>query len=79
MRQTLTAFIRSLDGALEEIVITKYRSEAKKLEHTPQALAKLLSSLLFSLAIRARTGMSQQDLFATADKLAETFPRPSKL
>ncbi len=79
IRHILTSFIASLDSALEEIVITRYRADAEKLEHPPRVLATLLSSLLFSLAIRARTGMSQRDLFATADELAETFPRPPEI
>ncbi len=79
VRQILTTFIGSLDGAREEIIVTNYKTDAAKLEQSPRALATLLSSILFSLAVRARTGMSQKELLTTADELADTFPRPSKL
>lgn len=75
VRQTLTTFIRSLEQSLEKIISTQHKEEARSLGQSPQALALLLSSLLFALAIRARGGMSQQDLRAVAGELADLFPQ----
>ena len=74
VRQTLANFIQSLEMSLKQVVATKFKSDAQRLEHSPQALSMLLSSLLFSLAIRARIGMSEQELHDVSDEIIGIFP-----
>ncbi len=70
VRQTLGTFIEALDGSLEAIIAMRYKEDAQNLDRSPQILAMHLSSLLFSLAIRARTGMTRQELRVVAGELS---------
>jgi AcrR family transcriptional regulator len=71
VRETLAQFIARIETTLEHIISTRYAADARRAAKTPRALALLLSSLLFSLAIRARTGLSRRKLRSVAMELAE--------
>jgi AcrR family transcriptional regulator len=70
-RQTLADFVAALERSLENAIATHYAKDVSKTGKTPRALALQLSSLLFSLAVRARTGLSRRKLRAVALELAE--------
>lgn len=69
-RKTLTDFIQGLECSLARIIATEHKAEAAHMRKSPQALAMLVASLLFSLAVRARTGVSGKELAGTARALA---------
>jgi AcrR family transcriptional regulator len=71
IRETLSNFTDSLDRLLEETVSQQYAQEAQKRGQSPRSLALQISSLVFTLAVRARTGLSQRQLISLADELAE--------
>ncbi len=73
VRNTLASFIEKLEDTLEEVITRTYSDDALMLERSPRANNMLLASLLFSLAVRARTGMSSEDLRVQAEELAKTF------
>jgi len=75
IRETLSQFTHSLDQLLEKTIDTQYAHEAHERGLSPRILAAQISSLIFALAIRARTGLSRQQLNAYADVLAETVSR----
>lgn len=70
-RDTLTAFVAKLEASLEEAIAGRYAKDAARAGKTPRALALQLSSLLFSLAVRARMGLSRRKLRAIAGELGE--------
>ena len=69
-RQTLATFIDNLESQLEQVIATRYVKDVSRTGKTPKALALQLTSLLFSLAVRARTGVSRRKLRAIAADLA---------
>jgi AcrR family transcriptional regulator len=71
VRRILTEFIAELEAALEQVVARRFKVDAKRAGKTPRAVALHLTSLLFSLAVRARTGVSRAKLRAVAGELAE--------
>lgn len=71
VRATLNDFIALLETSLERVISTQYAADAQRSGKTPRALALLLCSLLFSLAIRARGGLSRRKLRSVAAELAE--------
>ncbi len=73
VRQTLRRFIQSLEGALENTIATRHKADAQNLGRTPRTLALQLGSFLYSLAIRARTGVTRKELRVIAGELARTF------
>lgn len=72
-RQTLTDFIGGLEAALEQSIAARFVKDAQRTGRSPRALALLLTSLLFSLAVRARQGISRRKLRAVAAELGELF------
>jgi AcrR family transcriptional regulator len=72
-RQTLTSFIAELEEALEQAIVARHAKEAQRRGKSPRALAVLLTSLVFSLAVRARQGLTRRRLRAVATELAELF------
>ena len=72
-RRTLSDFIAALERSLEGAIVTRYAADAALIGKTPRALALQLSSLLFSLAVRARTGLSRRALRGVAAELAALF------
>ena len=72
-RQTLAAFISGLEDALEQSIAARYAKDAQRTGKSPRALALLLSSLVFSLAVRARMGLSRRKLRAVATDLSALF------
>lgn len=70
-RHTLSEFIATLEASLEAAIDGRYAKDAARTGKTPRALALQLSSLLFSLAVRARMGLSRRKLRAIAAELAE--------
>lgn len=72
-RRTVTAFITGLEDALEQSIAVRYAKEAARAGKSPRALALLLTSLVFSLAVRARMGLSRRKLRAIAAELSELF------
>jgi AcrR family transcriptional regulator len=70
VRRTLADFTAGLEAALEQAVATRHAAEAKRAGRSPREVALLLVSLLYSLAVRARTGVSRRRLRAIADELA---------
>lgn len=71
VRATLNDFIARLESSLEQVISTQYAADAQRSDKTPRAFALLLCSLLFSLAIRARGGLSRRKLRSVAADLAE--------
>ena len=72
-RETLTDFIAGLEDALEQNIAARFVKDAQRAGKSPRALALLLTSLLFSLAVRARQGLSRRKLRAVAAELGELF------
>lgn len=72
-RHTLTDFIAGLEAALEQCIAARFAKDAQRTGKSPRALALLLTSLLFSLAVRARQGLSRRKLRAVAAELSELF------
>ena len=70
VRDVLSRFIADMDGALAEVIARDYAKELKKRGKTARQMATLFSSLLFALAVRARTGVSQRALKKVAKELA---------
>lgn len=70
VRRTLGDFTAELEAGLERVVATRHAAEAKRAGRTPREVALLLVSLLYSLAVRARTGVSRRRLRAIAGELA---------
>lgn len=70
VREILTGFINNLDGALAEVLARDYAKELKTRGKTAEQMAKLFASLLFSLAVRARMGITQRALKKVAVELA---------
>ncbi|MCP4933210.1 MAG: TetR/AcrR family transcriptional regulator [bacterium] len=70
IQQILAKFIQLVEADLEGVIAKQYYEDAQFLDRAPRALAVLISSLVFSLAIRARTGVPRQELRATASELA---------
>ena len=70
-RHTLAQFISTLEAELEAAIANQYAKDAEFIGKAPRALALQLSSLLFSLAVRARTGLSRRKLRAVAAELGE--------
>ena len=72
-RRTLTDFVAGLEAALEQSIATRFAKEAQRAGRPPRALALLLTSLLFSLAVRARQGLTRRKLRAVAAELGQLF------
>lgn len=72
-RRTLAHFIEGLEAALEQAIAERFAKDARRTGKPPRALALLLTSLLFALAVRARTGLTRRKLRAAAAELAELF------
>jgi AcrR family transcriptional regulator len=72
-RDTLAEFIASLEASLEHGITTRYATDARRTGKTPRALALQLASLLFSLAVRARTGISRRKLRTIAAELGDLY------
>lgn len=72
-RLRLTEFIAGLEAALEQSIAARFAKDAQRAGKSPRALALLLTSLLFSLAVRARQGLSRRKLRAVAAELGELF------
>ncbi|MEO9467491.1 TetR/AcrR family transcriptional regulator [Parasphingorhabdus sp.] len=70
IRDTLTSFTLSLETSLEEVVSSRYERDAKKIGKSPTEIATHISSLIFALAVRARMGLSREQLSDIAKKLA---------
>ena len=71
IRDTLIDFTNRLEASLEKIIREEYSNDAVALEQDPKNIARHISSLLFALAVRARMGLSRQQLNQTALELAE--------
>lgn len=71
IRNALSGFVASLEGDLEKLIAASYGADVRASGKTPRALSLLVSSLLFSLAIRARTGVTRRKLRKIAGELAE--------
>lgn len=72
VQKTLSHFINSLDAELEFIIREKFSADAKRAKKSSHHLALHVSSLLFSLAIRARMGIPRRKLRIIAADLAAT-------
>jgi TetR/AcrR family transcriptional regulator, copper-responsive repressor len=72
-RRTLTHFIAGLEDALEQSIAQRFAKDVQRAGKSPRALALLLTSLLFSLAVRARQGLSRRKLRAVAAELGDLF------
>lgn len=72
IQKTLSHFITSLDEELECIIREKFSTDAKRAQKSSHHLALHVSSLLFSLAIRARMGIPRRKLRIIAADLAAT-------
>lgn len=72
-REILAHFIDRLEAGLASNIAAEHGAEAARRGKSPKALAITVSSLLFSLAVRARTGVSRRQLLATARDLASTM------
>ena len=72
-RQTLTHFIADLEDGLEQSIAQRFAKDARRADKSPRALALLLTSLLFSLAVRARQGLSRRKLRGVAAELGDLF------
>lgn len=70
-RRTLSDFIDALEASLEEAIENNYAKDIARTGKSARALALQVSSLLFALAVRARTGLSRRKLRAVAAELAE--------
>ena len=73
MQKTLSDFLASVENDLEGVIATRHAGEAKRLHRTPRSLALQVSSLLLSLAVRARTGITRRRLRAIATELGDTL------
>ena len=73
VRKILTDFVVTLEDTLEQIVEAEYIDDARKLGRSPRHIAMLLGSVVFSLAIRARTGLSSEKLHEAANELSEAM------
>ncbi len=74
VQQVLSGFLAALEEKLERIISTEYSACARKSGRSPQSLAMQLSTLIISLAVRARAGVSNKELRATARRLLEQLP-----
>jgi AcrR family transcriptional regulator len=75
VQKTLSDFLATLDTDLEAVIAERHASETQRLRRPPRSVALQVSSLLFSLAIHARTGMTRRRLRTLATELAETLTR----
>ena len=73
VQKTLMDFLTAIEADLEALIGTRHAGEAKRLHRTPCSLALQISSLLLSLAVRARTGVSRRRLRAIATELGDTL------
>lgn len=70
VRKTLSKFIAALEDDLQQAITSQFSADAKKHGKTPRVLALLVTSLLFSLAVHARAGVTRRRLRAIATELA---------
>ncbi len=70
IREMLAQFTNALELSLEDIVTQQYAKDAKRLGKTPREISLHISSLIFSLAVRARMGLSRKQLVACAEELS---------
>jgi len=73
VRQILAEFVTALEDTLEQIIAAEYMADVEKLGRSPRQIAMLLGSVVFSLAIRARTGLSAEELHQAANELSEAI------
>lgn len=74
VQQILVTFVQSLEDNLEQIISSQYASDLKQSGKTSKLMALQLSSLLFALAVKARTGLSKKQLTAVAQELSKLAP-----
>lgn len=70
VRETLSGFITGLDDALAVVLARDYADELESRGKSAAQMALLFSSLLFSLAVRARSGEPPAGLMKVAEDLA---------
>ena len=70
LRNALSGFIASLDADLEKLIAERFGADVRALGKTARELSLLISGLLFSLAVRARTGVTRRKLRKAALELA---------
>ena len=70
IRATLSDFVLSLETSLEEVLVSRYMEDLEVLGKSSNQIALLVSSQIFSLAIRARMGLTREQLSAFASELA---------
>ncbi len=70
LRNALSGFIASLDADLEKLIAERFGADVRALGKTARELSLLISGLLFSLAVRARTGVTRRKLRKAAIELA---------
>lgn len=73
IREILTNFTQSVERSLEDIISQKYAGDSKTIAKSPRALALQVTSLIYALAVRARTGLTRQQLTQYAKELAATM------
>lgn len=71
--KTLDHFIEGLEAELEPIIVANHANDMKRLRKSARTLALHTTSLLFALAVRARTPISNRKLRSLALELAETM------
>ena len=63
-------FILTLETGLKEVILTQYKQDAASLGRSAGQISTHISSLVFALAVRARAGLSHEQLSNTAEELA---------
>lgn len=73
VKETLSSFCSDLEAGLEHTIQDRFIADAEIRGRSPRDLALQLSSLLFMLAVKARSGLSRAELIAIARELAGTL------
>jgi AcrR family transcriptional regulator len=73
VQKTLIGFLASLDDDITGLIAGQHADEARRMGRTPRSLALQVTSLLLSLAVRARTGVNRRRLRAIAAELGDTL------
>ena len=69
-RRIYAGFITALEQDLTSATLERFAADAVDMGKSPGQVALLISSLIFSLAVRARAGVSRAELRRTAKNLA---------
>ena len=78
VQKALADFLGRLESGIETIIVSRHSDEAKRRARKPRSLAIQVSSLLLTLAVRARTGVTRRKLRVFAGELADTIiPTPA--